>query len=371
MKRTAGFLFLILCIFNPLSAQENLSLSPEGIRVYWFGFVPTGVDLRLTYTSSPLLPDLDTKLMFQLGGGYEEATVWRNADGSVYTDPAPLNKEINYMQPNGRLEAGIIQGLAWDRIRERNLLEGFLIYRMRYDRNIPNEFTIIDDSIFLDREGLFGNSLFAGLVFNNLDIDKKHKTKNGFYAEASAEWGPSFLFNDLFGYSDFLRLNATLKGFLKIFDLDQYGEKNKLSIYLGNFFSADFALGEGIPLYVSQYFGGTKLRRGLGGSVRGFEKKAWDGTFKLVNNFEVRVNGPTLFLPSLVPGFLVYFDAGYTADYFADETAKPSFLAATGVGLYLNVFDFDYVAAYLQVPLAGLRKDAKPYAIAVELGLHF
>lgn len=371
MKRAIVLVFLILIALNTLSASENLAVTLEGIRVYWFGFVPTGVDLRLTYLGVPLFTGLDTKLFFQAGGGYEEATVWRNSDGTVYTGPAPENREINFMQPNARFETGIIQGIAWNQELEKNLLEAFLIYRLRYDRNMPNDFSLIETSIFQDREGIFSNSLFTGLVFNNLEVDKAHKTKNGLYAEASLEWAPPFLFNDIFGYSDYVRLNTSVKTFLKILDLNQYDEKNLLSIYLGNYFSADLILGNVIPLFVSQSFGGTKLRRSLGGSVRGFEKKAWDGNLKLVNNFEIRVNGPALFLPSLVPGLLVYLDAGYAADYFADASASPSFLAATGAGVYLNVFDFDYVAVYFQVPLLGQRKDEKPWAIAVELGLHF
>lgn len=371
MKRFLACLLLFLLAAGSISASDDLSITLEGIRVYWFGFVPTGVDLRLTYSGAPILDGLDTKLFFQAGGGYEEATLWRNTNGTVYSGPVLENLENKYMQPNLRFEGGIIQGLLWNEALDKNLLEAFLVYRLRYDNHIPHEASFIEGSIFSDAEGILGNSLFAGLMYHNLEVDKRHKTKNGLYAEASLEWGPQFLFNESIGGSDYFRMNATAKGFIRLFDLNPEKEKNTLSIYLADLFSVDWMTGGSIPIYAFQTFGGTKLRGGLGGSVRGYEKRAWDANFKMVNNLEIRVNGPALFLPSLVPGILAYFDAGYAATYFADAAAQPSFLAATGAGIYLNVFDFDYLAVYFQVPLTEERKDGKAFSIAVELGLHF
>ncbi len=371
MKRLVIALLLIAVIAGSAFALDDLAITLEGIRVYWFGFVPTGLDLRLTYTGAPLFDGVDTKLMFQAGGGYEEATVWRNSDGTVYSGPNE-NGEINFMQPNGRIEAGIIQGILFNEAIEDNLLEAFLIYRMRYDYNIPGEYSFVADSVFADAEGIFGNSLFAGVVYNDLRKNKAHRTQEGLYAEASVEWGPSFLANQIFGESDFLRLNFIAKGFVTLLDLKPEQEKNTLSIYLGDFFSVDWITGSSVPMYVSQSFGGTDLRRGLGGSVRGYEKKGWDSLFKVVNNFEVRVNGPALFLPTIIPGFLAYFDMGYAAGYFGDADAEPAFLAATGAGVYLLVLGFDYLACYFEVPVSDVsRKDGESFAIAIELGLHF
>ena len=155
---------------------------------------------------------------------------------------------------------------------------------------------------FPDQDGIFQNSLLVGGAYQGV-VRNVHTVKSGIEAEASAEWGP-------FAPSDFLRLNATARFFLPIWDAAPDRDRNLFSVYAGDFVSVDLVIGDAVPLNIRQSFGGQSPRTGLGGAVRGVDSGSLDGYFKAVNNLEVRVVGPALFLPAIVPGLVAYVDAG-------------------------------------------------------------
>ena len=378
------FLLVVLAaVFLPAEekAESPLAIGLAGIRVYWFGFVPTGLDLSLSYSGVTFHEGLDTIFWGKFGGGYQERTFFRNTDGSPVT-PSVYQllsdteiEDLSYMQPNFQWELGLIQGILWNEDPDDNLVEAFLIYRGRYDYNIQDsELTqIIFDPAFFspDGPGLFGNSILMGVSYDSISRSD-HDTRSGIYPEGSVELGPSWFFNQPFGGTDYLQLNVQAKAFARIYDIDPLSRNNKLSIYFGDFFSVDYSTGDNIPIYVMTSFGGRKRRWGLGGSVRGFEGKSRDAQLKVVNNLELRINGPAIVLPTLIPGFLAFFDTGYYDGYFGDpNNTIGGFLASTGAGVFINVLNFDYLAAYFTLPLYGERLDRKRFPFSIDLGIHF
>ncbi len=163
-----------------------------------------------------------------------------------------------------------------------------------------------------------------------------HRVLSGTQAEASLEWGPRFLFNAPAGEADFLRLNLTARAFLPLFDLDPDNAFNVCSAYAGFFAAVDWATGGNIPLNVRGYFGGRAPRKGLGFAVRGLEDGRLDAPFKAVANAEVRFSLPALIDPSIIPGFLVFADAGY---YDLVDAPGNGFVFSAGAGLTLSLFD--------------------------------
>ncbi len=379
------FLLVFIVFLLPLFAQEGTPAKEnpwrfkvEGLRVLWWGAVPTGADVSLTYKGFNIIEGVYTKLFFKLGGGYEEKTLYRNVDGTPYTGSSD-NREIKYRSPNVQWETAFIQGILPNPELGDNLLESFIFYRGRYDYNYyldtetVTPFIFDQNSLFTDQSGLFANSFMAGLSYNN-KTSSKHQTINGVYAEISAEWGPLWLGNNIFGNTDYFRINSQAKGFLTVFDLNPEREKNIFSVYLGDYISADYASGSSIPIYVMQSFGGRKLRKGLGGAVRGFEKRGWDTNIKVMNNLELRINCPAVYFASCIPTLFVYFDSGYYYSY--SHTNEPyntegGFLCSIGSGIAINVFGVEHLRLSFDFPVYGERLDGNSYYMDIAFGLHF
>jgi hypothetical protein len=384
-------------------------------------FIPSGIGVELGYElGTPL--GVDTVFRVMLKGGYSGTRTYRAVDFTPnqvldfsfhpeyagYTASLPSDEEwdsyynrINFDTPRVKWEVGVKQGILWNDDLDKNLLEGFLYYRGRWNwywrarvkwgaddpeteiiRDVHDQWQAAYDGT--DAYGIVDNSFIGGIIFDTVEFDDKAKTYNGFYAEASFEASPYF--RNVLGPSDFYRVNGTANAFLEIFKLRPEFKRNLLSIYLAEHFAVDYIWSKyNMPIYAMQTFGGTDLRYGLGGGdgVRGFEKYTWDTNFKVVNNIELRVNGPAIGLKHLVPGFLVYFDAGIGAGYFGyeqdesqpailDNPEDASFMCSTGVGIFLDLLGVATARYYVHFPLYPERLDGQPVVLTdINLDLHF
>ena len=366
-------LIATVTLHGQMEAPSGLwTFTSFAIRTYWWGIVPTGGDFATLLNGVRIVPGLNTILENDMGAGYETDNYYRNADGSPYFGPSGSGSPVLY----DRLEIlegfGIRQGILWDSSRNRNLLEGFLFYRLHYDRNYA---TGIPQLVFLsgrpDSNQILSNSLQAGFSASTLDRDELHKTWDGLYGEASVQWGPSFFFNSI-GNADFYRLNLTLKGFRTLYAAPEKGDMNLFSVYAGDFISVDYAGGSPIPFYINESTGGLDPRTTTSDWVRGFETGSYDTMFKAVNNFDIRAQGPAVIWPSMVPGVYAFTDAGYYSGFNGDPTGTPGgFLASVGVGGYLDFLDLANVTGYLAFPLVGRRIDDAPWTISFHFSLDF
>jgi hypothetical protein len=364
---------------DPASQEPGPEFRIEGIRVLWYGFVPTGLDASLTWNLPPWMEGRASKLFLKLGAGYEEMILYRYADGSPIQSTSGIQREkLLRRQPNVQVEFGPVQGLLWNAQQERNLAEAFLLYRGRFDYHYDLysvEPFLFQSSEFTDAQGLAGNSLLAGLSYGTETLNG-HRVPRGIYAESSAEWGPRWLANSLYGTSDFYRLNAQVRGFLPVFDVEPDRRLNLLSAYLCAMAAVDYSGGAEVPIYVMQSFGGRSLRDGLGGSLRGFEKRAYDTELKTVVNLEARMNGPALGHPALMPIAFLFFDAGGYAGYsnVPDGSAaaeRSGLLASWGFGAAVDFFGIEKVRATVGFPLYGERLDGESWELRIDFGLHF
>jgi len=403
--RLIAALFLLLGFLHPAYAQEDPGTKVsnpfffriEDVRRYFawgWNLIPTGIDLTVGYRLAPWFEGVDTILQATIGGGYEGFGVFRDIDyvpNSVEADTADPNGNLEFNSPNIQWQLGIRQGILWNPGEDRNLVEAFLYYRGRYDRYLKgrhywgssdSEIAAIEasheawQSGFLgsDANGIFGNSLFAGLTCDALHFDGRTKAYDGFYGEASFEFSPYF--PSVLGAGDFRRVNFSTKTFRTLYEARPAAAKNVFTIYAGSYFSIDYAdARRRMPLYVMQTFGGTQLREGLADSVRGFEKYSWDTQLKIVHNFDLRFNLPVIYSccgRDLLPGFVVYFDLGYGTSYWGDPSNTPGgFLGSTGAGMFLDLLDFVYAHVYAHFPLIGERIDGAPVALDLAIRLHF
>jgi len=342
-----------------------------------------GVDAGIGYRSTPLLPGVDTTIWAYLGGGYEWLTYYRDSSGALVgpRDLAPggalAGKDPGFVRIEGAWRLGIDQGLAWNERTKTNLVEAFAFYRGRVDFNQIKPGQLLYDSTLSDRTGLLLNSINAGFAYDDLLSDVHHKTRSGISAEVSAEWGPRFFLNTFMGDSDFIRFNAAFRWFLPLYDMKPDTPVNFFSMYLGERFSVDYALGLGapVPLYIRQTFGGRGDQVvGLGGAVRGVDDGSLDTNLKAVNSLEIRANLPAFVSPDVVPGFVVFWDLGWynqVGESGYTGSAGAGIVSSAGGGLFLDFLDLARGAVYMTRRLTGVNADGSVVNFQVEFGLHF
>ncbi len=373
---SAALIAALLLAFaaTPLVADDLPLTFDVGPRIW-------GADLGIGYTGLELLDGRDTTLWLWAGGGWEQMPYYRMADstlvaeyldlgtGAVVDLPVAIDAENDpfYQRAEGKWQLGMVQGLVAGEGAAPDLVVAFLYYRGRYDAHLDQGLLMADNLLadLPDRDGIFQNSVLVGAAYEGV-VKNDHTVKSGVRAEASVEWGPSFFISATGGESSFLRLNATARAFLPIWDAAPDRDRNLFSVYAGDFAAVDWVTGDQVPLNVRQSFGGRSPRTGLGGAVRGVDSGSLDANFKMVNNLEVRVLGPALFLPDIVPGLVAYVDAGCFGLVGEPAPAAWGFVASTGAGLFVDFFGFAQITGYLHYRLVGENADGSaltPFAI--------
>jgi hypothetical protein len=371
MKRLALIAFAcIVLLAAPVLAQSQGSpwVFDVGLRLW-------GLDQGVGYRGLSLLEGVDTTLWAYVGGAYEKMTYFRQSEALIQGAYAGAAEDTEFYRADANWQLGIVQGLTWNDRIKANGLEAMLFYRGRWNTNLLEAGDLIIGSGVTGEEELLQNTIFAGISWNDVLVDKGHKGRSGIAAEASVDWGPGFFFNDVGGPSNFLRFNATGRAFLPLYDAAPDSRKNLFSMYLAEFAAADYALGLGgdqVPYVIRRTFGGRKPRTGLGYAVRGVDSGSLDVNLKLVNNLELRANLPAIALPDLVPGVVVHWDAGYFAQAGEAAGSLSGFVSTIGAGLYINLLDLAHLAAYTHYRLDGVNADGSSWVpFDLQFGLHF
>jgi hypothetical protein len=368
--RRVFFLLLLLCAAGLAAADSGGSpwVFDVGLRLW-------GLDLGVGYKGLSLIDGVDTTLWAYAGGAWEKMTYYRVAE-TIITGEYTGGGDPVFYRADANWQLGIGQGFLWNERIDANRLEGFLFYRGRYNDNLTEPGDLILGSGLPDATGILFNTFFLGLAYDDVLFDKGHKMKSGISAEASAEWGPGFLFNAVLGNADFVRLNITGRGFYPLYDAAPDSRGNRFSMYLAQFASADWALGLNgapVPYLVRRSFGGRDApRTGLGYAVRGVDSGALDTNLKLVHNLELRMNLPAIVLPDIVPGVLVHWDAGYFSQMGEAAGALSGFVSTIGAGVYVNLLDLATLTAYLHYRLDGVNADGSSLVpFDLQFGLHY
>jgi hypothetical protein len=92
-----------------------------------------------------------------------------------------------------------------------------------------------------------------------------------------------------------------------------------------------------------------------------------------VNNLELRANLPAVLRPDLVPGVLVFLDAGYYNQVGEPGVSSPGsgFVAGTGAGAYIDALNLDSLAVYLEYRLDKPNAAGNRVQLFAEFGMHF
>ncbi len=329
-----------------------------------------GGGLELRYKGWSLAEPLVTRLCILGAAGYEDPAYFRESNGSRYTPPTDASTNLAVYK---RMEAvwglGIKQGILFDERKNDNLLEAHLLYRGRYDNHVESASianSLVFDSGLPDANGILQNSLVTGLFANTVVIHETQRKRNGISADASVEYAPEFLANNVYGKADFTRLTFDFRSYLTIADFtpEDAQNENLFNIYLGNRIVFDTLFGSAIPINARQSIGGRNIAvaSALGYSVRGIDSRRFDSFMKLIVNTDLRMN--IGYVAGFVPGTVFYFDAGLCDDL--DYNLSLSNLKySTGAGVFVYIFGFEPTLYFNYFVNEGR------FSLAFDFTLHF
>ncbi len=358
MKRQSGYrsfamLVLSLSLLAPaIVAADGVEFVVNGLKLN-SAIIP-GIPLPLGVDATVNIPLTGTGLFFTFRGaaGYEDRLILRDAvTGAPIAKPASPDNIHWFMYPNVEADAGLSLRFT-DREPDGSGVrtEIFTLGRMRYE----NSQNSLGTTTFPDANGLVAGSVIAGIGADSTFTDAA-RMKSGYSGELSVEYAPTLL--AFAGGTDFVRANIKTKGYLPLVSLTKADERRNVSVYAAWMATADYAMGNKIPLYVLTTFGGRLLRDGIGKSVRGYQNWGYESPLKAAMSAEIRAVGPALFgVPSIRPMVYAFGDCGmYTRlDRAGALSDKSGLVFSTGAGANIGFFDFAYfgVRAGYKIPMA-------------------
>ncbi|MBN1686320.1 MAG: hypothetical protein JW852_06670 [Spirochaetales bacterium] len=374
MKKTVTVLFFILMLTVTATAGDfgfvfdGIETNPE----FLFDFFPTYYRLGVSYSGLEVIDGNLTELILIGRGGYGHTKLWTDAAGAP-VDPASvdiesegfrdlqsynnvlLGADIRFQQflnpavrvPRGNLAVYAQYGISWMHPLENGTgsygLDG-------------------DATAYPDRSGAVWNELAIG---GFLDAVEKGVFPRGYRGEVTATFAPGFFANSLAGYTNYSLIEASFISYFPVFSQSRADGLNLFALYLANRLAGNIVLGDAVPQREQKPVS-------LGTLMRGFEKNSYGTMYNAVNNFEVRLAGPELFLKDLYPRVNVFFDMGVYAGRYLNSTYSDSgILASAGFEAALTIFNFlslGYRGAYA---LKGANMAGVPYTGSIMIDLQF
>ncbi len=308
--------------FN-VSAEEGSTEQQITLSVF-----PTDIwaaKLSLEYTGLSLIPGQKTSLETIVTGGWLTQFSYYTGSYSNRLLPVSTFDDTNAEFKTAFVQniLGIRQGFIANSRNGKNLLEAFLYYKGRWEGHYPSGsnspwFTSLTDNP--EQENIFQSSFISGVGYNN-SFRNHHGVIDGINADVRGEYAPSFMNSS----ADYYCFTGEIQGYLPLFDLNPESRMNTFSVYLADRVRTAYTDGS---------YRTYSIRLENAAEVRGIEKARLDSRFTAVNNFEIRFNLPSLFIPDIKPGLLTYFDAGY---YYEDSSYSGTVMS-TGAGLYVDLF---------------------------------
>lgn len=340
----------------------------------------TSLTFGVGYRGFSLFPGVETLVWFTLGGDLSSAGYYRYPDGREYTggdyfiDPS---KDPFYYYFNVHWSFGISQGILWNKQREKNLLEGYFFYRVHTE--IPLIQTpstkLIYRSGLPEADGRLLTYFIGGINYDSVYRRPGSRVREGVRVDLGGSWAPDYALNRADGIINYYGLHADFRLFLPYGEIVSKKGKNIFSVYHGFWLRGDYVFGPHIPLLVLQHFPGRDWKKGMGAEgVRGVDKNRFPAPLKVLASNEVRFQLPSLGISSLIPGLVLFFDAGY---YRFTESAllegpEAGVLLSTGGGVFFDLFGLGEIAFYAEYFINGTKVDGTKFTpFEFFFGLHF
>ncbi|MFP4376404.1 MAG: hypothetical protein ACLFP4_05120 [Spirochaetales bacterium] len=369
MKRVFSLVVLVVG-FGALFAQNGSWQFRFGPR-FWGGSMGTRYSLE-----EPEVDGVESAIVGTLSAAYEFIGYQRTAMGRLLTvDPAIEDAITEYARFDLLWQLGVEQGLLPRSDSPDDRAVAFALYRGRYRLPFTESDQLVDDAGLPRAAPLLQGSIVSGVAYSTRTQAQLTRVVQGVTGEFALEWGPEFLHNELLGSSDFNRLTLKGSAFLPIVEVAPENGMNRFALYGAAFAGVDWATGPVIPFSVRSTIGGRSVRSAPGGTVRGYGAGRFDATFKAIGNFELRASLPSVGLPLIIPGLVLFTDLGY---YLDTEELSPlaaensGFLLSSGVGASIDLFaaaQFVFYTAYSWTETNVRGEQWIPFALG--FGFHF
>lgn len=339
-----------------------------------------GLTAGFGYRQFPLFPGVETLIWFTIGGDLSTAGYYRYPDGMEYTggdyfiDPS---EDPFYTQVNLHWAAGFSQGILWSERTKKNLLEAYLFYRIHIDLPLmqnPSSKLFYRAGI-PEADGRLLTYFVAGVNYDSVYRRAGSRVRQGVRLDLGGSWAPDYPLNRSDGIINYYGFHGDLRLFVPFGEIVSKKNKNIFSVYYGFWLRGDYVFGPHIPLAVRQHFSGRYWKKGLGGEgVRGVDTSRFPAPFKVAVSNELRFHLPALGHPALLPGMVLFFDAGY---YRFPESAvlegpDAGVLLSTGGGVFFDLFGLGEVAFYAEYFINGTKVDGTKFTpFEFFFGLHF
>ena len=326
MKKIAMILLVLLVLSFCLSAGD-FTVTAKALDTYpdlLFGLLPTFAIPGLAYSGLSIVEGIRTDIYVFAGGGFTRNALWTDSDGNPI-DPHVIDVGSDQFlddQAYDRWEVdfifGLKQGIIQNPERKRPTIAVYGQYGIHWESPQENDGSSYifsgTEAMYPDQNGVAVSSFTVGAMYDMLD---KGAVPKGIIADVSIFAAPEFLANNLLGTSNFYSALSVVKGYLPLYQIKQESGLNLLGIYLSDRLQADVIWGSMVP---QDY----KIDPALGTKIRGFEKNSIGTSFTLVNNFDLRIAGPEVFIKNLYPRFHVFFDMGVYAGMYHNTSATTS-----------------------------------------------
>lgn len=340
------------------------------------GFAPTFLTAGARYSGLELIDGQSTDLSFILGGGYTQRQVYREADGTLksYVDELAYSNDYDNRAFNvisGEWKLLFDQGLFWCDRTYDDLFTIRLGYKGRYEQYVENQggstsyfFQTATPSVYPESDALLSNTFTASFTLDTVVNDMI--STSGFELEVSADYAPQWFLNDMFGSTvDYYAGMATLTSYIPLYQKLSDSGLNVLSIYIADRVRADYVQGAAVPVYAQK-------KSSLGHKMRGFQSFTYATSLNAVNNFDLRITGPELFIPGLFPRAALYCDFGYYTGHYANSaTTDEGMLLSAGAEAALSLFDFLNVGARVNYAIHGDTYTGNDFSYNIFMVLHY
>jgi len=368
--RRAFLLLVLVALTGIVAAQDGGWQIRFGPR-FWGGYLGTRYLLE-----EPQIEGVESSVTGALSAAYEFVGYQRTATGRLLTiDPTVDDAITNYARFDLLWQLGVQQGFLPRQDVAEDRAVAFALYRGRYRLPFPESDDRVEDAGLPRVDPLLQGSIVSGIAYSTRNQSLLTRVIEGVTGELSLEWGPAFMHNDILGSSDYSRLSLRGSGFLPLVELPPENGMNRFAVYGAAFVGLDWATGPVIPFSIRSTLGGRTPRSAPGGSIRGYGSGRFDAAFKGLANLELRASLPSIGLPLIIPGVVLFTDAGYYVDTeklspLDDENS--GLLLSSGVGLSIDFFataQFVFYTAYTWTETNVRGEQWVPFALG--FGFHF
>ncbi len=367
-------IFFILVLPFSLSAErsffDDLEMSDLWLDFSQVGpvYLPTYLSITFDYYGVNINPDVDTIFFLDTYGGRRHNTYFYDNLGNPMGAPSRFN-EINYGN-----RFGIKQGLLWNNKTHRNMLSAYGAISFNWSSFSPRDGDsnlVTSNPNFLEsRTHITNIELLTGLLYDDVSTNF-HGTREGMKGELYVGFQPFTWNGTTYTKGIPWNIGANYSAYLPLFDLTEEWEDllfsgelmGRVAIdYLGNYKYAS--------LSKRGSTGGLYARPKLGGLIRGYESRSYDGDLTMSLNTEFRMRGPQIILPNIYPWATVFMDMGYSF-YLNNSVPKSShYLLSLGFEAGLNILDLVQPGIRVSFPLTETRMDSKKVAVDFMLVFH-